>query len=65
MIVIKLNKEKSLDSALKKFKYKFEKRGLKKELLDRREYTKPSVARRDMLIKAKYKQAKFETSQDQ
>jgi len=64
MIIIKLSKEKSLDSALKKFKYKFEKRGLKKDLLDRREYTKPSVARRDMMVKARYKQAKFGHNQD-
>ncbi|NBV27837.1 30S ribosomal protein S21 [bacterium] len=65
MIKIKLNKEKNLDSALKKLKFKFEKRGVKRELLDRKEYTKPSVVRRDMLLRAKYKQANFDNYQDQ
>jgi small subunit ribosomal protein S21 len=65
MIKIKLNKEKNLDSALKKLKFKFEKRGVKRELLDRKEYTKPSVVRRDMMLRAKYKQANFDNYQGQ
>jgi len=56
MIKIQLDKEKNLDSALKKFKLKFEKLGLKKELLQRKEFTKPSIERRSEIKKAIYVQ---------
>jgi small subunit ribosomal protein S21 len=56
MIIIDLKKEKSLDSALKKLKYKFTKNKTKEQLFEKKEFTKKSVARREEIRKAKYKQ---------
>ena len=57
MIKIDLQKEKNLESALKKLKFKFEKIGIKKELLSRKEFIKPSIKRRAEVKKAIYKQS--------
>lgn len=57
MIKIDLQKEKNLESALKKLKFKFEKIGIKKELLSRKEFIKPSVERRAEIKKAIYRQS--------
>ncbi len=57
MIIIDLKKEKSLDSALKKLKYKFSKNKTKEQLFEKQEFTKKSVARREEIRKAKYKQS--------
>ena len=56
MLYINLSKEKNLESALKKLKYKFEKVGTKKELLARKEFIKPSVLKRRDVLKAFYVQ---------
>ena len=56
MIIIDLKKEKSLDSALKKLKYKFTKNKTKEQLFERKEFTKKSVARREEIRKAQYRQ---------
>ena len=37
----------SLDSALKKLKFKFDKLKIRKELTDRKEFVKPSIERRE------------------
>jgi small subunit ribosomal protein S21 len=63
MIKIDLQKEKNLDSALKKFKFKFDKLGLKKELLDRKEFVKPSIIRREEIKNAIYRE-KFRNNLD-
>jgi small subunit ribosomal protein S21 len=57
MIFIDLKKEKSLDSALKKLKNKFSDRKTKEELSERREFTKPSVKRRNQIRDARYRQS--------
>ena len=56
MIIIDLKKEKSLDSALKKLKYKFTKNKTREQLFEKQEFTKKSVSRREEIKKAKYKQ---------
>jgi len=56
MIIIPVKEGENIDRALKKFKRKFEKTGTIKELRARQHFTKPSVARREVLIKAAYKQ---------
>lgn len=56
MIKIDMSNEKSLDSALKKLKFKFSKTKVKEQLFERQSFTKPSVERREVLKKAKYKQ---------
>lgn len=57
MIFIDLNKEKSLDSALKKLKYKFSNHKTREELTERREFTKKSVKRRNQIRDARYRQS--------
>jgi small subunit ribosomal protein S21 len=57
MLLINLKENDSIDKALKKYKKKFEKTGVIKELRDRQQFTKPSVKRRKLVIKARYKQS--------
>ena len=57
MLFINLKENDSIDKALKKYKKKFEKTGVIKELRDRQQFTKPSVKRRKLVIKARYKQS--------
>lgn len=56
MIIIDVKKEKSLDSALKKLKYKFTKNKTREQLFEKQEFVKKSVVRREEIRKAKYKQ---------
>jgi small subunit ribosomal protein S21 len=56
MLVINLKENDTIDKALKKYKKKFEKTGVVKELRERQQFTKPSVKRRKQLIKARYKE---------
>ncbi len=55
MIIIPIKENEAIDKALKRFKKKFEKTGVIKELRERQSYTKPSVRRRDVIKKAIYK----------
>jgi len=54
MIVIPVKEGENIDRALKKFKRKFEKTGVIKELRSRQVYRKPSVVNREQMIKAAY-----------
>ena len=56
MIVVNVKENESIDKALKRFKKKFEKTGVLRELRSRTHYTKPSVKRREEIIKAAYRQ---------
>lgn len=54
MLVIKVKENESIERALKRFKNKFQNTQVLKELRGRKQYVKPSVARRKEMIKAKY-----------
>jgi small subunit ribosomal protein S21 len=54
MLIIPVKEGESIDRALKKFKKKFEKTGVIKELRRRSAFIKPSVSRRDEIKKAVY-----------
>ncbi|PLX23830.1 MAG: 30S ribosomal protein S21 [Salinivirgaceae bacterium] len=56
MIIIPVKEGENIDRALKKFKRKFEKTGVVKELRKRQQFNKPSVLKREQKIKAVYKQ---------
>ena len=56
MIIVPLKEGENIERALKKFKRKFEKTGIVKELRDRQAFTKPSVRNRAQRFKAVYKQ---------
>ncbi len=55
MLIIDARESESLDRALKKYKKKFEKAGILRQLRNRQSYTKPSVERRSTIIRAKYR----------
>ncbi|HSZ24216.1 MAG TPA: 30S ribosomal protein S21 [Cytophagaceae bacterium] len=56
MIIVSVKENESIDKALKRFKKKFEKTGVLKELRARSAYEKKSVKRRFTVIRAAYKQ---------
>ena len=56
MIVIPLKEGENIERALKKFKRKFEKTGVVKELRGRQAFEKPSVANRKKMQRAVYVQ---------
>ncbi len=56
MIVIPVKEGENIDRALKRFKRKFEKTGVIKELRARQAYKKPSVSNREQKIHAVYVQ---------
>ncbi len=54
MIIIPVKEGESIDRALKKYKRKFEKTGVVKELRERQKFTKPSIIKREERLKAIY-----------
>ena len=56
MIIVQVKEGKNIERALKKFKRKFEKTGIVKELRARQAFEKPSVTNRKKMIKAVYVQ---------
>jgi small subunit ribosomal protein S21 len=56
MLIINVKENESIDKALKRFKKKFEKTGVLKELRARTSYEKPSVRRRNEIIRAVYRE---------
>ncbi len=56
MIVVPIKEGENIERALKKFKRKFEKTGIMRELRSRQAYTKQSVIRREKMAKAIYVQ---------
>lgn len=56
MIIVNVKENESIDKALKRFKKKFEKTGVLKELRARTSFEKPSVRRRTEIIKAAYRE---------
>jgi small subunit ribosomal protein S21 len=54
MIIIPVKEGESVDKALKKYKRKFEKTGIMKELRNRKAFKKPSMRHREEIIKAVY-----------
>ena len=58
MIIVDIQKYKSIEHALKVYKQKHNKIGTVKELRERQTFTKPSVKRRMEILKAKYIESK-------
>lgn len=56
MLIIPVKEGENIERAIKKYKKKFEKTKVMRELRDRREFTKPSVIKRQERIRASYKQ---------
>ncbi len=56
MLVINVKEGESIERALKKYKKKYDRTKVIRELRSRQQFTKPSVKRRAEVIKAKYVQ---------
>jgi len=56
MLIINVKENESIDRALKRFKKKFERTGVLKELRARTFYEKPSIKKRGVKLKAQYRQ---------
>ncbi|MBW1617373.1 MULTISPECIES: 30S ribosomal protein S21 [Weeksellaceae] len=57
MLIIPVKDGESIERALKKYKRKFDKTGVVRQLRSRQQFTKPSVAKRQQLSRAIYKQS--------
>ena len=56
MIIVQVKEGENIERALKKFKRKFEKTGVIRELRSCKTFEKPSVKKREMMNKAIYVQ---------
>lgn len=56
MIVVQVKENENIDKALKRFKKKFEKTGILRELRNRAFFEKKSVARRRTILRAAYRE---------
>lgn len=56
MLIIPVKDGENIDRALKRYKRKFDRTKTMRRLRERKQYTKPSVARRAERIKASYVQ---------
>ncbi|AYA38378.1 30S ribosomal protein S21 [Hymenobacter oligotrophus] len=61
MLIVQIKENESVDRALKRFKKKFERTGVLKELRRRTFFQKPSVTKRKQREKAAYKLATYGT----
>lgn len=59
MIIINVKENESIEKALKRFKKKFERTGVLKELRSRNYFEKKSVSRRNEKLKAAYRQKMY------
>lgn len=56
MLKVEVNSGENIERALKRYKNKFNKTGVRRELQNRKQFTKPSVEKRAQLQKAEYVQ---------
>ncbi len=64
MLQIKVKENESVEKALKRFKKKFERTRVLRQLRSRKQYTKKSVDRRFEILKAKYIQRTYGNHND-
>jgi len=58
MLVIQVKEGESIDRALKRYKRKYDRTGVMKQIRARKQFIKPSVNRRKEVLKAAYIQNK-------
>jgi small subunit ribosomal protein S21 len=54
MLIIPVKEGENIDRALKRFKRKFDRTGRMRQLRKRQQFTKPSIERRQQVLKARY-----------
>jgi small subunit ribosomal protein S21 len=57
MLIIPVKEGENIERALKKYKKKYDKTNVMKELRSRKEFVKPSVTKRQQNLRAVYRQA--------
>jgi len=63
MLIIPVKDGENIDRALKRFKRKFTRTKTMSQLRERKQFDKPSVTKRQQMIKAKYVQRKRSTEE--
>ncbi|AZJ36941.1 MULTISPECIES: 30S ribosomal protein S21 [Tenacibaculum] len=56
MLIIQVKEGENIDRAIKRYRRKYRNTKVLQEIRERKEYTKPSVSRREQLKKAQYKE---------
>ena len=56
MLIVQIKEGDNIEKALKKYKKKFEKSKVLLQLRERQSFTKPSIKRRQQVLKAVYKE---------
>lgn len=56
MLIIEVKESENIDRALKRYKRKVQQTKILRELRDRKEFKKPSIQRRNQILKAVYKE---------
>ena len=64
MLIVNIKEGESIEKALKKYKKKFEKTGVVRELRERSKFTKPSIQRRQTVLRATYRDSTYRRSDD-
>lgn len=64
MLIVEVKDGEAIDKVLKKYKRKFERAGILKELRRRKSFTKPSISRRTEVLKAIYKEEMYGNKND-
>ncbi len=64
MLIVKVGKDKNIEKALKQYKSKIIKTRQMSKLMERKEFIKPSVKKRNVLNKAKYVQKMYKSDND-
>lgn len=54
MLIIPVKDGENIDRALKRYKRKFDKTGVKRQLHEKKQFTKPSIEKRAQVQKAQY-----------
>ncbi len=63
MLVISVKENESIERALKRYKRKYDRTGVRREIHARQQFIKPSVKRRNEIIKAAYIQQKHQSEE--
>jgi small subunit ribosomal protein S21 len=56
MLIVEVKDNETIDRALKRYKRKFQNTGILREIRRRKEYTKPSIRRRNEVLKSIYRE---------
>jgi len=59
MLIIQVKDDEPIDRALKRYKRKFQLTGTISELRRRKNFEKPSVSRRNVILNAEYRSKKY------